>query len=270
MPLALACCSAAVAPAQLELVPDQESQQVFAGDARKVAVVWHNAGNQPVKVDVHTRVFQTSSATTIPLGGSVWKELLVLPGQTVLESAQVDFPEVRAETVFLIQWLKGTNCVIGRTEVRVFPTNLLEELGPLLGEAVAGVLDPNNELRPLLKRSRVNFLDLMESPLEDFRGRFVVIGPFQSKVQMREDLTQAIRKIAERGAAVVWIQPPPEPKDKLKPSFCVVPEGKGTVVVVQSCLVADLPGNPQSQRNLIYLCKLALNPQLPALPDFSS
>jgi hypothetical protein len=267
LPLALACYWPGVAPAQLQLLPDKETPCVFAGEGRPIAVVWRNAGESPVDADIRTRLYQTTSATSTPLSETTWKKMEILPGQTVLETARMDFPEVRAETAFLIQWLKETNHVIGLTEVRVFPTNLLDELGPLLGEAVAGVLDPNNELRPLLKRSRVNFLDLSESPLEDFRGKFAVIGPFQSKTQMRGDLTQSVRKMAGRGAAVVWMQPPPEPGDELKPSFYVVPEGKGTVVVVQSALVAALSESPRSQLNLIYFSKLALNPKRFSLPD---
>jgi hypothetical protein len=270
MLLALAGGWPGVISAQLQLLPDREMQRVFAGERRSVVVVWRNVSNHTVDTEILLRLYQTTSATAVSLAEWPWKRIEVLPGQTVFESAQVDFPEVRAETSFLIQWLEGTNRVVGQTRVQVYPTNLLQQLKPLFGEALPGILDPNNELKPLLQRNRVDFLDLTETPLEDFQGRFAVIGPFSSKAQMREGLTQSIRKIAERGAVVIWIQPPPEPKDKLKPSFYVVPDGKGTVVVVQSGLVADLPGNPQSQLNLIYLCKLALNPQPPALPDYSS
>ena len=48
--------------------------------------------------------------------------------------------------------------------------------------------------------------------------------------------------------------------EKIKPSFYVVSEGKGAVVVVQADLVRDFSENPKSQLNLIYFCKLALNP----------
>jgi hypothetical protein len=257
-------------PAQLQLLPDKEPQCVFAGEARPVTVVWQNVSDKIVDAEIHTRLYQTTSATVAPLAENLWKKIEILPGQTVLESARVDFPEVRAGTVFLIQWLEGTNRVIGKTEVLVYPTNLLKELKPLLGEGTPGILDPNDELKPLLKQSHVDFLDLAETPLEDFRGKLAVIGPFQSKIQMREGLAQSIWRIAAKGAAVVWIQPPPGPKDKIKPSFYVVPEGKGAVVVVQSDLVAGLSENPRSQLNLIYFSKLALNPEPFPLPDLKT
>jgi hypothetical protein len=87
---------------------------------------------------------------------------------------------------------------------------------------------------------------------------------------MREGLAPAIQKITRKGVAVVWIQPPPGPKDQIKPSFYIVPEGKGSVVVVQADLVAKLPENLKSQLNLVYFCKLALNPTPFALPDLKT
>ena len=121
-------------------------------------------------------------------------------------------------------------------------------------------MDPNNELKQLLKQNHVGFLNLGEMSLEDFQGKLAIIGPFSTKAQMREGLAQTIQKIAQKGVGVVWIQPPPGPKDQIKPSFYIVPEGKGSIVVVQADLVARLPENPKSQLNLVYFCKLALNP----------
>lgn len=256
--------------AQLQLLPDQEAQRVFAGEARKIAVVWHNAGDQTAEAEIHTRLSQTSSATAVPLTEKLWKRIEILPGQTILETATVDFPDVRAETRFLIQWLEGTNRVLGKTEVLVYPTNLLGELKTLMGENVLGVLDPNNELKPLLKQNRVDFVDLGETSLEDFQGKLAIIGPFQSKLQMHKGLAQTIQRIARKGAAVVWIQPPSEPREKLKPSFYVVTEFKGSIVAAQPQLTAHLSENPESQLNLIYFCKLALNPELFAFPDLTS
>ena len=268
--LVMAACWPGAARAQLQLLPDKEPQRVFAGDARKITVIWHNAGDKTAVADARTRLYQASSATVASLSEKPWKKIEILPGQTVLESASMDFPAMNAETRFLIQWLEGTNQVIGKTEVLVYPTNLLAELKPLLGEENFGVLDPNNELKPLFKQNHVEFSDLGEAALEDFQGKLAIIGPFLTKAQMREGLAPAIQKIAWKGVAVVWIQPPPGPKDQIKPSFYIVPEGKGTVVVVQADLVARLPENPKSQLNLIYFCKLALNPTPFFLPDLKT
>ena len=268
--LGFAGCWTGAARAELQLLPDREPTRVFAGDARKITVTWHNASDKSAGADVRLRLYQTSSATAAPLSEKNWKKIEILPGQTVLESASVDFPAVNAETRFLIQWLEGTNQVVGMTEMLVYPTNLLSELKTLVGEENMGVLDPNNELKPLLKQNRVEFSDLGETALEDFQGKLAIIGPFSTRAQMREGLAQTIQKIAWKGVAVVWLQPPPGPKDQIKPSFYIVPEGKGSVVVVQADLVARLPENPKSQLNLVYFCKLALNPMPFFLPDLKT
>jgi hypothetical protein len=267
--LAIACGCAGIANAQLQLLPDKEPQCVFAAGAQKISLVWQNAGEKSVDAEIRAQLFQAGSATAMSLGGKFWKQIEILPGQTVLETASVDFPAVNAQTKFLIQWLAGTNRVLGKTEVFVYPTNLLGELKPLLGEENVGVLDPNGELKPVLKQNRVEFLDLGEMALEDFSGKLAIIGPFQTRAQMREGMAQTIQRIARKGTAVIWIQPPPKPTEEIKPSYFVVPEGKGVVVVVQPDLVADFSRNPISQLNLIHFCKLALNPSPPALPGRS-
>ena len=191
----------------------------------------------------------------------------MLPGQTVLESATMTFPPVKAETRFLVQWLEGTNKVAGTTEVLVYPPDLLKGLKPLAGEEPLGVLDPQNQLKPLLRAVAADFQDLEDTGLEDYHGKLAIIGPFQTKAQMRESLVnRSVKALARRGAAVVWIQPPPEKRQELKPSFYAVPEGKGAVVVVQAHLVANLAEKPQAQLNLIQFARLALHSEPLQLP----
>jgi hypothetical protein len=271
MVFVIACGWPVAALAQLQLLPDQQSQRVFAGDARKVAVVWHNVGDKTVEAEIRTRVFQTSSATTVQLGEIPWKKLTMLPRQTVLESARLDFPPVKAETKFLVQWLEGSNSVIGKTEVLVYPTNVLDELKLLVdeGEKNLGVLDPKNQLKPALKSSAVKFVDLEETGLDGYSGKLAMVGPCGPDDPEWNGLANRISKLARNGTPVVWIQAPPKKRDKIQPSFYTVPQSRAVVVVVQPELAADLPDNPQSQFNLIYFCKLALNPQPPALPDLS-
>ena len=267
LPLAVVCCWPLAAPAQLQLMPDVQSQRVFAGDARKVTVVWHNAGDKTVEAEIRARMLQTSSATAVQLSERPWKKLQILPGQTVVESAQLDFPIVKAETRFLVQWLVDSNQITGVTDVFVYPTNLLAELKPMAADEPLGVFDPQNQLKPLLKNLRLDFADLEDAGLENFSGKLAIIGPFQSKPQMREGLAGQIQALARKGTAMVWLQPPRERRAKLLPSFYSMPEGPAAMVVVQPELVANLPNNPQSQLNLIYFCKLALNPQPFTLPD---
>jgi len=271
MVLVIASCTPGAVRAQLQLLPDKEPQRVFAGNARTVIVVWHNAGYNTADAEIRARLLQTSSATTVRLGETPWKTLQMLPRQTVLESAQLDFPAVKAETKFLVQWLENSNSIIGRTEVLVYPTNLLDELKLLVdeGEKNLGVLDPKKQLKPTLKRSAVKFVDLAETGLDDFSGKLAIVGPCGPDDPEWNSLANRISKLAQKGTPVVWIQSPPRKPSEIQPSFYVVPKNQAVVVVVQPELVTDLPDNPQSQLNLIYFCKLALNPQPQVLPDLS-
>jgi hypothetical protein len=266
MMFAMTCLWPVAVFAQIALVPDAVPQRVFAGGARRVAVVWHNDGNQLYEGEIRTRMLQTSSATVVPVGDAAWKRLQVLPGQTVLESAWLDFPAVKAETKFVVQWLENTN-VIGKTEVLVYPTNLLAELKPLLGEDTLGVLDPNDELKPLLRQNGVAFVDLGQTALENFSGRLAILGPFHSKSQLPEDAAKRTKTMAKNSVAVVWLQPPPGPRDPLHPSYYSVSAGTKAIVVVQSGVVADLTENPQAQQRLVQLCQQALHPEPVALPE---
>ena len=267
--LAAACCWSDVTRAQLQLLPDVQPQRVFAGGARTVAATWRNAGDSNVEIDIRTRLIQTSSATAVPLGEVPWRKLEVLPRQTVLENVQLSVPAVKAETTFLIHWLDATNQVLGRTKVLAYPTNLLAELKPLAGDEPLGVFDPQNQLKPLLKNLKLEFAELENLDLEDFSGRLAIIGPFSTRAQMRDGLANQIKTLAKKGVAIVWLQPPPEKRDKLQPSFYSVSMNPNAVVIVQPELVADFADNPQSQLNLLYFCRLALHPQPPALPEFS-
>jgi len=267
--LVLLACASGVASAQLQVVPDSQPRRVFGGAPQNIPVCWQNSGSQQSDSAIRLRIFQSSSATAAPISEQPWKQLALLPGQMVLESARLDFPAVRGQTKFVVQWIESSNRVCGVTELRVYPTNLLAELKSLFGEAKTGVLDPNNQLKPALTQNGLEFVDLNNMALDDFSGKLAIVGPFESKAQIREGLRQTIQKIVRKGAAVVWILPPSESADEITPSFYVVQEGKGTVVVVQPALVADFSVNPRSQLNLICLCKLALNPVPLTLPDFS-
>jgi hypothetical protein len=265
--LLLAALYPAAAIGQLVVVADDEVQRAFAGEGRQINVRFRNPSASPVAADLHARLYQASSATAAPLGEAALKTLTVLPGQTVLESAAMTFPPVKAETLFLVQWLNGTSQVIGVTQVLGYPPDLLKELKPLAGDAPLGVLDPQNQLKPLLTAAAVEFQDLQDTGLENYHGKLAIIGPFQSRGQMRESLPTSVKALAQKGVAVVWLQPPPEKRQELEPSFYTVPQGQGAVVVVQAELVSGLADKPQAQFNLIQLARLALHPEPLHLPQ---
>lgn len=253
--------------AQLTVLPDAIPQRAFGSDIQNITVLFHNGGQEQFQADLRIRMFQASSATAARLNESPWKKLYVLPGQTIVGSAEISFPKVRAETRFLIQWLESTNRVLGTTEVLVYPANFLSQLKTLAGEEPLGVFDPGHQFKPLLKRFEVLHQDLAEEGTDKFHGKLAIIGPFESKKQMRGSLTDDIRALAKRGVAVVWLLPPAAECVPVRPSFYTVRVGDGTVVVAQADLVLRLGESPQAQLNLIHLAETALHPALLDLPQ---
>jgi hypothetical protein len=252
---------------QFEVASQETPVITFSGTNRSLPVTVHNPGSASIAAEVRTRLYQASTATAAPFREAPWKALEVLPGQTVLESAALSFPMVRAETQFVVQWVGASNKVLGVSEVLVYPPDLLKDLKPLAGSEAVGIFDPQDQLKPLVKTAGVDFLDLEDTGLEHFTGSLAIIGPFQSKSQMRAGLGGDVKGLAARGVGVVWIQPPSEPHARLKPSFYTVPEGKGAVVVVQAALVANLKENPGAQLNLIECSRLAVHPEPFRLPE---
>jgi hypothetical protein len=263
--------------AQLQLFTNAAPQGVFFGAAKNVSITLHNSGGQNFNDEIRARIYQASSATAVLLSENPWKQVQVPAGETVLESAALDFPAVKAKTKFLVQWLGDTN-VLGMTPVLVYPTNLLQSLRTFLSETNFGVFDPGNRLKSLLKAQGIKFADLAQTGLDDFSGQLAVIGPFQSRAQVPDGLAEQILALAKKNVAVVWIQPGSartrprfesgdmSPQSKISPSFYCVQKKQTAVVVVQPELVDGLAENPQSQLNLVYFCQLALNPSPPVLP----
>ena len=250
------------ADAQLQLVPASAPTTVFAGMARPLSLVWHNAGEQTVTAPIRAQIYQTTMATAVRLSDAPWKTLTVLAQQTVSETAALDFPAVKAETRFIVQWWENTNHLLGTTEIWVYPINLMAELKSLVGEDQAvGIFDPGNVLKPLLKSAKVEFEDLEDAGIASFRGRLAILGPFPHRQQMPTDLAERIGNLASKNVGVVWIQPPASPSARLKPSFYTLPSGTNAVVVVQASLLDQLADQPQPQFKLLQLCRLSQNPE---------
>ncbi len=253
------------AATQLELLGEKHPQSVFGGQPQTLEVRWRNSGDRLVSADLRARIFQASSATAVLIEERPWKKLEILPGQTVLEKMALQFPEVRAETRFVIEWVEGKN-KLGVSDVMVYPADLLKELKPMLRNQPLGVFDPLNQLKPLLKKLFIEIADLQELGLDHFEGSLAILGPFQLRSQMRAGFDLSVKALATKGANVVWIQPPPEKRHPLKPSFYAVREGKGNLVVAQAELLEGLGLRPESQLALLELCRLAVNPSPLQLP----
>lgn len=255
---------------QLVLLTEELPQRLFGGGKRSISTTWHNPGASIFRARLHSELYQANSSTAAPLRFTPWKDLEILPGQTILESATLDFPAVRAESHFLVRWVQGSNEVLGTTLVSAYPTNLLAQLNDLLNRGSLGLYDPQGQLRPLLKSVGVAFSDLESASLEHFPGSLAVVGPFGSMTQVPGWVRRSVRALASKGTGVILVLPFEPGGGHIKPSFYTVFEGNGAVVVAQPVLLSNVAQSPQAQLNLIELCRRALNPEPPGLPLLSS
>lgn len=256
---------AAAAPAQLQTVSAEAPQACFGGAARPICVMWRNPEETCLKHTLRARILQASASTVMPCGEVPWKELEVLPGQTILESASLTFPAVNAETRFLVQWVTERNHIVGITETRVFPRDLLADLRPLLQGKPLGILDPLNQFKPVLAAVNVETIDLSDT--SEFTGELAVLGPFESVQQFRETGARGWLSLAAKGRTLICVRPPGDAKDGLIPSFETVSLEKGRIVFVQPEMIRDLGQRPVSQLNLLRLVRLALSPEPTRWPD---
>lgn len=251
--------------AQLELIRNDQVQTVFGGRTEIVQLIWHNAGGLTENAQVSAKIVQASSATTVAVGETPGIVVRVLPGQTVIETAAILFPPVRAETRFLIQWVEETNRVLGVSDILVYPTNLLQELKPLSGNSEIGVFDPKNELKPLLQAESIDFIDLESTSLTEFQGKLAVL---MLSVETQEKIwLQQIKQVISKRVGVVYIEPSHQHGGPIRPTFYSVLGNQAALVIVQPQMLSGLSEDPQSQLNLIQFCRLARNPTLPALPE---
>jgi len=237
------------AAAQLELVPG-DVQHVFADNPQTVRVVFRNPTDNPVTTELSTRLWQISSGAVMPVGEArPWKKLEVLPQQTVLEAIELTFPEVRAPTRFRVQWGE-----LGRTDVTVYPANLLKQFETLAGDDALAVWDPDDHLRGLLKAAKTEFADY-ESETPD--ARLAIVWTPNAR------LPDTIRERVLKGMTAVWVRP-----RKLS-VVTVSAVGRGTILIVPETVLAKLAESPATQWELVRLANLALRPehwQVP-LPD---
>lgn len=265
--LLLACCGAAAATRQLQVLTDPEPQRVFGGGTRVLPVRLRNNGDEPAEAEIRIRLLQTSAATGVLIAETPWKRLRVLAGQTILESATVEFPPVRARTRFLLQWCESTNRLLGTTEVLVYPTNLLSELRRLAAGRPIGLFDPQNRLKPIFQKLQFEFADLAEIGFDGFTGVLAIVGPFDSGRQMPHDLAARVAAFAQKGGAVVWLQPPPDAVEtKPVPTYSTVLLGAGAVIVAHQEWISNLAHDPWAQINLVQLAQSARRPEPPRLP----
>ncbi len=245
--VAAICFVPLFASAQITAVSSDRPIAVFAGRPEFVPAAFRNQSNETAAVDLRVQVRQISSGSIMSIEDAhFWKRLRLDPNQVVLETYSNTFPNVRAPTLFRLEWIG-----IGHTDVMVYPDDVLKKLSTLAGEQPIAVLDPDNKLRPALERAKVSFADWNNVESESRLGLLW---------SSSKELPEAFKKHVKNGMALVWLRP----AERLSYALRL---GTGTVVVANADNVSSLADSINSQLNLIRFAELALDSEAFRLPE---
>ncbi len=245
----------------VEVVRSPEPQQVFAAGQRSVEVRFHNAAAEAVRLDVRFRLLQLTSATAAPLGDArPWKSLNILPGQIIVETAVIEFPQVRVATRFAARWLDANGKLLGVTEIWAHPEDLLDTLKLLAGGRPIGLTDEVGMLLPALGAHGIPVRELRtENNWKEFRGQLALVlskpGPNQGEPRLKP----AALARAKEGLAVVWFQTPPTISPPMPRTAERVGIGRGVVVIASASTLEGFDHSPAAQSALVRLAELALS-----------
>ena len=241
--------------AEVELLSDQPPQAVFGGGKRAIVLQWRNAAAEPAQADLRFRLYRASAVSMLPIDEArSWKVLSLSPGQTTLESLEIDLPQVRGEAAFVVAWFAGER-KLGTTSIHAYPEHLLQPLITLAGERPIGLCDPEDRLSPAFKSVPSQVLKESED-IVSTEAALIIIAPMSSP-NRPNGLATAVKRKAASGAAIIWIQPSPKRAlERVLPTH-LVREGSGLVVVTQASLVNNFSNSPLAQLNLVSLAELA-------------
>lgn len=260
--LALVLALPAVCARAVEVLPSSRPQQVFAGGLRAVEVRLRNAATAPERVDLRVLLLQLTSATAAQVGGvRAWKSFTILPGQTVVESAAIEFPPVRVSTRFAARWLGVDNRLLGVTEIWAHPDNLLNQLKLLAGGQPVGLFDERGQLRAALVARGIAITELPSAGhWTDFHGRLALVIARPETNQGESPLAPVALARAKEGLAVVWFQTAPTISPPVPPFAERMRVGRGTVLLAPASLLDGLADSPAAQLALVRLAELVLSP----------
>ena len=248
--------------AELKILPLRSKMPLlFGGGTRSLEATFENHTAKPIEVAVRTRLFQVAQNTTVPIGNTrEWKTLQVAERQTIIESVPVELPDIRTETRFVLQWIDANEKLLGSILMFAYPTNLLSELGAFCDKKPLGIVDPANEIKPVLKALRLEFEDLEDRGLAYYDGPLAILGPFRDQTQMPETLPKTIQDKIEKGTAIIWIQP--QTIRGLEPITRFVHRGGAVAAITEASNASGFSQSAEAHLNLLRLVRLAMKPEL--------
>jgi hypothetical protein len=206
---------------------------------------------------IQLRLFQAASGIAAPLGKARdWKRLTVLGDQTVIESVQLDFPEVRVESTCVVRSQTESGTVLGAFPVVVLPKQPLRELMQLSGGRPPGLFDLTGELRTVFEKGEVQYENL-DTSSDPGLGRLIFATEPSGSTTEHQSFALKLRGWAKSGAVIVWLKPVPAVSGADVP-VQVQGVGAGSMLLVEASRFKDLDTNPATQRELVALARFAI------------
>ena len=207
--LILSLSTAASAPATLAFPTDGSTPVVFGGEPETIEVRVQRpsaAGTERTEFAICFRLFLESSGVLAPIGPArAWKRLSLLPGQTLIEHASVEFPAVKRVSYGLVRWETEEGNGLGSTRVRVLPTDLIAELRTLTDGDSVGVVEASTAMAALLERAGLSAEDLTDLPQRP-EARVILVLPGEVAETRPEVLARRVGAWVELGRIVVWFK----------------------------------------------------------------
>lgn len=253
--IAALCLSASLLHAEDLTIPEGgKPMVVFTGREDTILVPFQNESEKSADIAVSLRLYQLTSSSAVPMGvATPWKTVTVPAGKTLLETATVNLPDVRALTVFRATFLSNDS-EIGRISILGLPAGSIREL--LKGEAV-GVFGGDGELGQFLTTEGVTTVSA-----DDTNSKVVIAGPFFKDSTVPSDLNSRVQEWNARGASVILLLPHRyfAKSDAAGLDFLtgVVRTKSGTVATADASNLTNLKQAAAAQLALHQLLSLAL------------
>jgi hypothetical protein len=244
--------------ARLELVPPEKIAAVFAGENRRLELVWRNPADQEIAVELRMQLLQASSSVAMPVSDQPWKILRLLARQTAIESAEIDFPAVTSRTRFLVQW-GDESTVYGTSEVLVYPAGPPPLLAPATRGKRIAVFDPQNRLKTLLGAAQVGFEELGPDDWKKFSGDLAIIGLI-SNSGSPASMMPPVSALLQRGVSVLWFGPPALHPPAPETTAYALRLNDALFVAIPARDYLRLASDPAAQERFADFTRLALHP----------
>jgi hypothetical protein len=245
---------------QPSIVAPEKLPAFFPG-ANSLTLIWTNRGPEQIEMEIKGAFFQTSSKLALRLPVEIVEKLRLLLNQAALMPIRIDVPEVRAKTLFVIRWQDVSAKALGKTELNVYPREMLRELETMAGDTALGIFNLDAKFETGFRKSKVKIERLEQDGIGGYAGKLLIAGGEQAQDSSRETLIA----LARRGVVIVCIVAHND-DETLRPNFFARAYGTGVVVFVQEMFLDHFDTNPESQLRLVEICRMATKPGVPELP----